>query len=78
MVWNTIVIAINFMNEKKICTLMFIMAIIMEKCLSYLLSLGHCNVMFKVISDNAHYYEIWNTIVIVIHFCDAKKMIVHY
>ena len=32
--------------------------------------------MFKVISDNiAHWYEMLNTIVIVINFCNGKKMI---
>ena len=32
--------------------------------------------MFKVISDiMAHWYDLWNTIVIAINFCNAKKMI---
>ena len=31
--------------------------------------------MFKVISDIAHWYEMWNAIVIVINFCNAKEMI---
>ena len=32
--------------------------------------------MFKVISDiMAHWYEMWNTIVIAISFCTGKKMI---
>ena len=46
------------------------------KCLSNLLHLEKCNVMFKVISDiMAHWYEMWNTIVIAISFCTGKKMI---
>ena len=41
-----------------------------------LLQLDQCNVMFKVISDiMAHWYDLWNTIVIAINFCNAKKMI---
>ena len=32
--------------------------------------------MYKVISDIvAHRYDVWNTIVIAINFCNAKKMI---
>ena len=32
--------------------------------------------MFKVISDiMPHWYDLWNTIVIAINFCNAKKMI---
>ena len=46
------------------------------KSLSNLLQLERCNVMFKVISDIiAHCYDFWNTIVIAINFCNAKKMI---
>ena len=46
------------------------------KCLSNLLQLEPCDGMFKVISDiMAHWYEMWNTIVIAIRFCTGKKMI---
>ena len=32
--------------------------------------------MFKVIFDiMAHCYDMWNTIVIAVNFCNAKKMI---
>ena len=75
--WNTIVIAINFCNAKKmICALMFIISNHYGiKCLSNLQQLEPCNVMFKVISDMwAHWYHLWNTIVIVINFCKGKKM----
>ena len=76
--WNTIMIAINFWNGKKmICALMFIIRNHYGiKGLSNLLQLEPCNVMFKVISDiMAHWYDLWNTIVIAINFCNAKKMI---
>ena len=34
-----------------------------------------CNDMFKVISDiMAHCYDMWNTIINAINFCNAKKM----
>ena len=54
---NTIVIAINFCNGKKIiCTLMFLIS--NHYGLSILLLLEPCNVMFKVISEIlAHWYE---------------------
>ena len=46
------------------------------KYLSNLLQLEPCIVMFKVISDElAHLYDMWNTIVITINFCNGKKMI---
>ena len=76
--WNTFVIAINFCNAKKmISALMFTMSNHYGiKCLSNLLQLEWCNVMFKVISDiMAHWYDMWNTIVIAINFCNAMKMI---
>ena len=51
--WNTIVIAINFCNGKKmICALMFIISNHYGiKCLSNLLQLEACNVMFKVMTQ---------------------------
>ena len=56
---NTIVIAINFFNG-KICVLMFIISnhyIII--CLSNVLQLEPCNVMFKVIYDiMAHWNDV--------------------
>ena len=76
--WNTIVIAINFCNAKKmICALMFIISNHYGiSCLCNLLQLEPCNVMFKVISDiMEHWYDLWNTIVIAIHFCNAKNII---
>ena len=76
--WNSIVIAINFCNAKKmICALMFIISNHYGiNCLSNLLQLEPCNVMFKVISDiMEHWYDLWNTIVIVINFSNAKKII---
>ena len=76
--WNTIVIANSFFTGKKmICALMLIISIHYGiKSLSNLLQLERCNVMFKVISDIiAHCYDFWNTIVIAINFCNAKKMI---
>ena len=77
-VWNIIVIAINFWNAMKmIGALMFILSNHYAiKCLSNLLQLEPCNVMLKVISDiMAHWYDLWNTFVIVINFCNATKMI---
>ena len=45
-------------------------------CLSNLLLLEQCNVMYKVISDIMVYcYYLWNAIVLAINFCHAKKMI---
>ena len=63
--------------KKMICALMFIInnhnGI---KCLSNLLQLEPCNVMFKVISDIiAHWHNMRNTIVIAINSGNAKKMI---
>ena len=51
--WNTIVIAFNFCNAKKmICALMFIIRKHYGiKCRSNLLQLEPCNVMLKVNSD---------------------------
>ena len=46
------------------------------KSLSNLLLIEPCIVMLKVISDIiAHWYDMWNTIVIAFNFCNAKKMI---
>ena len=46
------------------------------KCISNLILQEPCNVMFKVISDiMAHWYDMWNTIVFAINFCNAKKII---
>ena len=75
--WNTINIAINFCNAKKmICALMFILSNHYGiKCLSNLLQLEPCNVMFKMISDiMAHWYDMWNTFVFASNFCNAKKI----
>ena len=60
-----------------ICALMFLISNHYGiKCLSILLLLEPCNVMFKVISEILeHWYEMWNTIVITINFCNVKKMI---
>ena len=67
---------INFCNAKKmICALMFIKCNqYWIQCLSNLLQLELCNVM-KVLSDMAHWYDYWISIVIQITFCNAKKMI---
>ena len=72
---NTIVIAINFCNAKKIiCVMMFIISYHNGiKHLSYLLQLVPCNVMFYVISDIlAH----WYTFVIAIYFWALMFIIV--
>ena len=46
------------------------------KCVSNLIELEPCNVMFKVISDKmGHWNNLWNTIFISINICNAKKMI---
>ena len=60
-----------------ICALMFIISNHYEiKCLSNLLQLEPCNVILNVISDvMAHRYHLWNTIVILIIFCNGQKMI---
>ena len=65
--WITIVIAINLCNAKKmIFALIFIISNYHGiNCLSSLLQVEPCNVMFKVISDiMAHCYNMWNTNVI--------------
>ena len=57
---NTIVIGISFPSGRKmICALIFIIRNNYGiKCLSNLLQLDPCNVMFKVISDIiAHWYD---------------------
>ena len=69
--WNVIVAAINFCNAKiMIFALMFIMSNHYGiKCHSNQLQLEPCNVIFKVNSDiMAHWYDMWNTIVIKIIF----------
>ena len=76
--WNTIVMAIDVCIAKKIiCTFMIIISYYYGiKCLSNLLQLHPCYVMFKVISDIiAHWYDMWNTIVIAITNCNAKWFI---
>ena len=46
------------------------------ECVSNLTELQPGNVMFEVISDiMGHSNDMWNTIVITINFCNAKKMI---
>ena len=59
MICNTIVIAINFRNAKRMnCALMFnISNPYGIKCLYDILQIVPCNVMFKVISDiMVHWY----------------------
>ena len=57
------------------CALMFIMSNHYgRKCLSNLLQLEPCNDMFKVISDMAHCYDLWNTIIKAMNFCYGKKI----
>ena len=75
--WNTIVNANCFSGKKMICALMCIISNDYGiKCFSILLQLEPCNVMIKVISDiMAHCYDFWNTIVLAINYCNAKKMI---
>ena len=42
------------------------------KCVSNLLQLETCTVMFKVISDiMPHWYDLCNTFVIAIHYCNV-------
>ena len=63
-------------NENDLSSMFIINNHYGTKCLSNLLQLEQCNVIFKVISDiMAHWYEMWNTIVIAISFCTGKKMI---
>ena len=59
-----------------ICALMFIISNhIGTKCLSILLQLETCNVMFRVIYDiMAHCHDLWK-IVLAIVFYNAKKII---
>ena len=63
--------------ERKWFALMFIISYHYgKKCLRNVLQIEPCNVMFKAMSDiMAHWYDLWNTIVIVIYFCNGKKMI---
>ena len=46
-----------------------------NKMCSNIIQLETCNDMFKVISDiMVHCYDMWNTIITAINFCNAKKM----
>ena len=71
------VIAINFWMERMISEWMLIISNRYGiKCLIDLLQLEPSSVMLKVISDiMTHWYDLWNTIVIVINFCTGKKII---
>ena len=73
--WNTIVTVINICNGKKMfCALMWKHYGI--QCLSNPLLLEPCNDMSNVISNiMAHWYDLWNAIVIAIYFFNVKKMI---
>ena len=76
--WNTIVIAINFCNGRKmIWPLMFIISNHHgAKRLSNILLLEPWKDMFKVISVTmAQWYHLRNRIVIAIKFCNGKKII---
>ena len=68
---------LQLITAKMICALKFIISNHYEiKCLRNLLRLEPCNIMLKVISDiMAYWYDMWNTFVIAINFCNAKKMI---
>ena len=71
--WNTFIFAINFCNAAKMnCALMLITSNHYgRKWLSNLLLVEPNNDMFKVISDiMAHWYEMWNTFMFGINFCD--------
>ena len=71
---NRIVMAIDVCNAMKMfCVFIFIINYHDGiKCLCSLLYL----VMFKLISDiMAHWYAMWNTIVMTIDVCNAEKMI---
>ena len=72
--WSTIINAIR--NGKKMCALMFIMSNHYgRKCVNNLLQLEPWNDMFIVISDMmAHCYDMWNTIIKAINFCNGKKI----
>ena len=72
---HTIIIRINFCNAMKMnCALIFIISNHGIKCLCNILQLEPCNDVFKVIYDiMAHWYEMINTIIIRINFCNAMK-----
>ena len=75
--WNTIVIAINFCNSKKMnCALMFIMSNLYErKSLSDLLQLEPCSDMLKMIFHiMVHWCNMLNTFMIAIIWCNSKKL----
>ena len=68
---------INFCNAKKMnIALMFIMSNHYgRKCLRNLLHFEPLNDLFKVISDiRAQCFDLWNTIIKAINFCNGKKM----
>ena len=74
--WN-IISAINFWIANKMdCAFLIIISnYYVTKCLCYQLQLDTCNVMFKVISDMlAHRYDMRNTFIIAIYFCNAKEI----
>ena len=58
------------------CALMFIISNRFgRKCLSNVLQLQRCSDMFNVVSHiMAHWYELINTFIITINFCNGKKM----
>ena len=71
MVWNVFVIGISFCTGKEmISALMFIISNHNGiECFRNLLQLEPSNVVFKVIYDvMAHWYDLWNSIVIAIIF----------
>ena len=79
--WNTIIIPINFKENELFIDVYHLL----WNKMSYLLQLELHHGMFKVICDKmAHWYVMWNTIIIAINFCYAKNcslmliMINHY
>ena len=79
--WNSIFIAINFCNAKKMISA-FMLTISNDygiKCFRNLLQLEPCNVMFKLISDMmTHWYDMWNTLVIALISPMQRKWFVHW
>ena len=82
--FNTMKFTFNFCNAIETnCALMFIINNhIGRKCLSNILHLERCNVMFDVISEiMAYWYAICNTNIFSFNFCNAIKTnwrIVHW
>ena len=73
--WNTIVIAMNLCNARKWCV-HWCFSNNGIKCLSNLIQLQPCNIIFKVISDiMAHWNDMWNIILLTTNSCNVKKMI---